>query len=98
MDRVALPLPINLEANVPYKVRVQVKDNGFSTTINGQIVDSWTDARHHKGGVGFFSEPGERALVSWVRVNDANGALSQLFSFSLLMGPSDLMMGPAGRY
>lgn len=98
VDKVELPLPFSLDANVPYKVRVLVKDDGFTTTINGQVVDTWQDARHDKGGIGFFSEPGERALVSWVRVNDADGFLSRLFSFSLLVGPSELMMGPPGQY
>jgi hypothetical protein len=98
VDRVELPLPISVEANTPYKVRVLVKENGFSTTINGQVVDRWKDPRHSKGGIGFFSEPGERALVSWVRVNNAEGFLSRLFSFSLWVGPSELMIGPPGQY
>ena len=97
-DLVQLPLPLHIKANTPYKVRVLVKDDRFTTAINGQIVDTWRDTRYAKGGVGFFAEPGERALVSWVRVNDAEGLLGKLFSFSLLIGPSELLMGPPGRY
>ncbi len=98
VDLVELPLPIPLESNTPYKVRVLVKNDVFSTSVNGQVVDSWKDPRHERGGIGFFSEPGERALISWVRVNDADGFLSRLFSFSLLIGPSELMMAPPGPY
>jgi len=94
-DRIELPLPIALQADTPYEVRVKVRNNRFSTTINGQVVDTWTDPRHRKGGVGFFSDsPGERALISWVRVNDAEGMFGGLFSFSLLIGPSELALGP----
>jgi len=96
--RVKLPLPVALQANTPYKIRVRIKGNHFSTLINGQVVDTWTDQRFKRGGVGFFSEPGEQALISWVRVNDAEGLFGGLFSFSLLVGPSELMMGPPGRF
>ena len=95
-DRVRLPLPITLEANTPYKVKVKVKDGRFSTIINGQVIDTWSDDRHPSGGVGFFSDSGERALISWVRVNDSEGLFERLLSLSLLVGPSDLML-PAGR-
>ncbi len=96
-QRIRLPLPMTIHANVPYKVRVRVKNNHFSTTINGQVVDTWTDSRYKKGGVGFFSEPGDRALVSWVRVTDGEGIFERLLSFSLLVGPPELFApGPPG--
>jgi len=89
--RVALPLPFRIETGVPYEVRVLVERDTFSTTINGQVVDTWHDARHQRGGVGFFSDPGERALIDWVRVSDGQGFLDRLFSFSLLVAPHDLV-------
>lgn len=92
-DLVQLPLPVSIEARIPYRIRVQVRDNRFATMVNGQVVDIWSDARHSSGGVGFFSDPGEEALVSWVRVNNAEGFFSRFFSFSILMGPADLMSG-----
>ena len=42
-------------------------------------------------GVGFFADPGERALIDWVRVTDGPGFLDRLFSFSLLVAPHDLV-------
>lgn len=97
-DPVQLPIPISLEARTPYRIRVQVKNDTFSTLINGQLIDTWRDMRHSQGGIGFFSDPGEKALISWVRVNNAEGFLSRLFSFSLLIGPSDLLLGPPGQF
>ncbi len=90
IDLVQLPLPMSLEANTPYRIRVRVRDDRFSTSINGQVVDIWSDSRHQDGGVGFFSDPGEEALISWVRVNNAEGFFSRFFSFSLLVGPAGL--------
>jgi hypothetical protein len=96
-DHVQLPLPMLLEEHTPYQVRVKVNKDRFSTLINGQLVDTWNDGRHASGGIGFFSDPGERALVSWVRVTDRESLIERLLSFSLLMGPSDPFFAGAWR-
>ncbi|MCP5114214.1 MAG: hypothetical protein GY953_25575 [bacterium] len=93
-DRVTLPLPVSLDRSTPYRVGVQVKGDRFSTMINGQVVDSWRDPRHAKGGVGFFSEPGEQAMVTWVRITDGNRLFDRLPSFSLMVTPQDLLLVP----
>ena len=90
-DQVALPLPFPLAANTPYQVRLRVKADRFSTMINGQVVDTWRDERYKEGGVGFFTDPGEEALVSWVRITDGEGLFDRLLSFSLLVTPQDLL-------
>jgi hypothetical protein len=61
------------------------------TTINGQKVDTWSDDRLERGGVGFFSDPGESALINWVRVTAGSSFLDRLLSFSLLVAPHDLV-------
>lgn len=94
-DLVRLPIPLPIQKNVPYQVRLTVKADRFSTVINGQVVDTWRHGRHAKGGVGFFSDPGEEALVSWVRITDGEGLLGRLLSFSLLVTPSDLLLAGA---
>lgn len=86
-DRVTLPLPFQLEENKPYQVQVRIKADRFSTMINGQTVDTWRDERHRQGGVGFFCDPGEKALISWVQVTDGGDLLDRLLSFSLLVTP-----------
>jgi len=90
--RVTLPLPFRIETGVPYQVLVRVKADRFSTTINGQVVDTWQDDRHTYGGIGFFSDPGERSLINWVRIANGPGLLDRLLSFSLLVTPRDVLL------
>ena len=91
IGRVTLPLPFHIEPGTPYEVHVQVENDKFLTTINGQVVDTWRDNQHVHGGVGFFSDPGESALINWVRVTAGSGFLGRLLSFSLVVAPHDLV-------
>jgi hypothetical protein len=95
-DRVELPLPLTLDPGVDYRVRVSVRDNHFLTSVNGQLISSWMDNRISRGGVGFFSEDGESALLKWVSVSERDSFLARVAShFSLITVPT---LGPAGGY
>jgi hypothetical protein len=88
-DPVNLPLPLPLQTRTPYQIAVRVKADQFATLIDDQVVDAWRDSRHAKGGVGFFSDPGEEASVSWVRVAGADSLLDRLRVFSLILPPGN---------
>jgi len=90
MDRKQLPIPLAVAENMIYGVRVAIRGNRFITTVNGQVVDSWTDNRHKRGGIGFFSEPGEKAVLRWVAVSEPKGVLERLISFGFLVPPAAL--------
>jgi len=93
-ERVELPLPLTLERGVDYRVRVNVQGTRFLTSVNGQLVSSWTDERLSRGGVGFFSEDGESALLKWVSVSERDSLLARIAShFSLIVFPSAAMPG-----
>lgn len=63
------PLPtLMIHNNQPYHVDVDVRGNHFMAAIEGEPVDSWTDDAPSKGGVGFFSETGERARLYWMKI------------------------------
>lgn len=63
-----LPLPLTVRADTLYKVRMEIRGDNFITYVQDQVVDSFTDGTHAEGGIGFFSPPGDRALLRWVSV------------------------------
>jgi len=88
-ERVELPLPLTLERGVDYRVKVSVQGSRFLTSVNGQLISSWTDNRLSRGGVGFFSEDGESALLKWVSLSERDSFLGRIVShFSLISFPT----------
>jgi len=49
-------------------VRTRVSGNEFTISLDGQVVDTWSDPRLTAGGVGFVGAPEERARLYWVKV------------------------------
>lgn len=91
-ERVELPLPLTLERGTDYRVRVSVRGDRFLTSVNGQLVSSWTDNRLSRGGIGFFSEDGESAVVKWVSLSERDSFLARIAShFSLISFPTAAM-------
>jgi tetratricopeptide (TPR) repeat protein len=76
--RVLTPLRMMIHANTPYRVTVDVKGNRYRAFIEGQEADFWTEDRLKTGGVGFFSEAGERARVYWVKVESHGDILGRI--------------------
>jgi len=90
-ERVELPLPLTLEPRVDYRVRVSIRGDRFLTSVNGQLISSWTDNRLSRGGVGFFSEDGESALLKWVSVSERDSLIGRIAShFSLITFPTQI--------
>ena len=65
--RTQTPLNVMVHNNRPLQFAVDVRGNRFVTSINGEEVDSFIDSTRAAGGVGFFSEAGERARLYWMR-------------------------------
>ena len=87
-ERTQSSLPITLERGVPYRVRLSVEGSRFVTTVNGQVVSSWSDSRIRRGGVGFFSEDGEVSTVRWVSLTERDSMLGRILShFSFIQSP-----------
>jgi tetratricopeptide (TPR) repeat protein len=85
--RVLTPLRMMIHANTPYRVTVDVKGNRFRAFIEDQEADFWTDDKLKTGGVGFFSDAGERARVYWVKIESHGDILGRICS--LLSGKSN---------
>jgi hypothetical protein len=87
-DRIELPLPLRLLDGATQHVKVDVRGSYFVTSINGRVVDSWSDRRLKRGGVGFFADKGEVAAIRWVSLNTAEpGFFSRLFASTLFIPP-----------
>jgi hypothetical protein len=62
-NRVSVPLPMKLRVDTTYKIRFDAVGNHFTTWVQDQKIDEWTDSRFGSGGVGFFSERDEHAVM-----------------------------------
>lgn len=88
LDKIQLPLPITLTAGENYRVRVRVSGDHFITSVNGQVISSWSDQRIRRGGVGFFNDDGESSLVKWVSLSERDSLLGRVTAyFSLIRMP-----------
>lgn len=87
MDRVRLPIPVAMRPDTLYRIRMRVKGDQFTTSVDGQVVDTWRDRRLRRGGVGFFSERGETASVRWVSLSEPDGFLSRLLAMGFIVHP-----------
>ncbi len=79
--RVQTPLPMSVRNDTLYLVRVNVQGPNFTTSVQGQVVDAWTDDRIKRGGVGFFSPKGEQSLLRWITVSHQYDALGRLCAY-----------------
>jgi hypothetical protein len=73
-------LPMYLRSDTLYNVLVTVRGDSFTFTVNGQLVDTWSDDRLKSGGVGFFAEKGEISQIRSVHVVDNEDFLGWLCS------------------
>lgn len=85
LSRNSMPLPMMLNEGADCHVQVRVRGSRFTTTIDGQVVDMWTDDGLKSGGIGFFSEAGESSTISWVKLVERGslaGRLTGYFTFA----------------
>ncbi len=88
-ERTEVPIRMLMHNNTPYRVQVAVRGRDFSTSIEGQLIDHWRDDRLEKGGVGFYSETGERARLYWVKLSHQDDFVGRLCSY---MYPNPIML------
>jgi hypothetical protein len=66
--RTQLPLPMPVRVDTLYKVRTEARGDKFGIWVNDQLIQEWADDRIRVGGVGMYTERGERASVRNVAV------------------------------
>jgi hypothetical protein len=52
-------------------VHTSASGDRFAVSVDGELVDSWTDNRLPVGGIGFIGTPDDRARLYWVRLSSA---------------------------
>ncbi len=75
------PLPLEIRSDTLYRVGMDVQDSNFTLSVQGQIVDHWSDNRLTSGGIGFFSARGEQSRLRWVEVSHQYDTLGKLCAF-----------------
>jgi hypothetical protein len=80
-DRKDSIAPINVSADMLYRVKLNIHDDTFLLQIEGKIVDSWTEGRLTHGGVGFFAAQGEASRLRWVQVTHQYDMLGRLCAY-----------------
>ena len=92
-SRKSIPLRMPVREGNVSRVRVAVEGSSFTTSVNGQIADTWTDSRIDSGGVGFFNEKGGDARIHKVSVSHQNDTVGKLCA---MLAPHDLILKKQG--
>jgi hypothetical protein len=80
-SRVDTIAPLDARSDTLYRVRVDVRGDDFALSVQGQMVDSWTEPRLKRGGIGFFSARGEESRLRWVQVTHQYDMLGRLCAY-----------------
>jgi hypothetical protein len=69
-----VPIDLAVRPDTVFNIRVDVRGPQFTTFLQGQQVDSWTDDQLKVGGAGFLNEREERGKVKSVSIRYLSGA------------------------
>jgi hypothetical protein len=72
-----VPIDLTVQQDTLFDIRVDVRGPQFTTYIQGQQVDSWTDDQLKTGGAGFLNEREERGKVKSVSIRYLSGAANK---------------------
>lgn len=73
--------PIDARNDMLYRVRIDVRGDEFALTVQGQLIDAWSEPRLARGGIGFFSAHGEASRLRWVQVTHQYDMLGRLCAY-----------------
>ncbi len=79
--KIRVALPFSVRNDTLYQVEMSVRGDQFRASVNGHVVDSWSDNTLLAGGVGFVTGRGEASRVRWIRVSDRDDVLGRVCSF-----------------
>jgi hypothetical protein len=80
-SRVDTVVPMDARTDTLYRVLMDIHGDDFTLTVQGQLMDSWSDSRLKHGGIGFFNARGEDSRVRWVQVTHQYDMLGRLCAY-----------------
>jgi hypothetical protein len=83
VQRKETTVPMPVARDTVYQVALDVNDQYFTLMIRDKVVDFWSDAQLKSGGVGFFVDKGEKALIHDIKVRYQYDALGRLVAAAL---------------
>lgn len=79
--RVDTKVAIDTRPDMLYRVTMNVHDDTFLLSLQGSVVDNWTDSRLKRGGVGFFAPKGEESRLRWLQLTHQYDMLGRLCAY-----------------
>ncbi|MDP9112542.1 MAG: hypothetical protein M3O20_02540 [Acidobacteriota bacterium] len=79
--RVDTKVAIDTRPDMLYRVGMNVHDDTFLLSLQGSVIDNWTDARLKRGGVGFFAPQGEESRLRWLQLTHQYDMLGRLCAY-----------------
>ena len=79
--QVTTPLLMSAREDTVYRVRPNVQGDHFALWIQDQPVDSWSEPRLGRGGIGFFSEKDAEGRIASLHVRGQSDMLGRLCAF-----------------
>jgi hypothetical protein len=80
-NRVDTPVQVEAQPDTLYRVGMDVEGENFSLTVQGQMIDNWSEPRLMHGGIGFYTSPGEESRVRWVAIRHQYDMLGRLCAY-----------------
>ena len=72
---------INAREDMLYRIHMDIHGDMSTLEVQGQLVDSWSEPRLRKGGIGFFTARGEASRLRWVQVTHQYDMLGRLCAY-----------------
>ena len=79
--RVDTKVAIDTRPDMLYRITMNVHDDTFLLTLQGTVVDNWTESRLKRGGVGFFAPKGEESRLRWLQMTHQYDMLGRLCAY-----------------
>lgn len=80
-SRVDTAVEMFVQKDTLYRATLSVHGETFLLGLQGKIVDTWSEPRLLRGGIGFFAARGEESRLRWVQVTHQYDMLGRLCAY-----------------